>query len=250
MRKRLNDCRLQISDFRLSGVMWALMAILVVAGTAAHATAGSPSPKSEIVNHKSEIPKWDAGQKDLLTSMEDEAARRPLSGSESGAKEEPVYVTLLSFIFKLAVVVALAYGTIYALKRLNVSAFKRSSVGGIRVVENTSLGANRSLHVVEVGGKRLLVASTPNQVNLLTELEVDSEQCTVDSGEGSAPSGTVNRQPSTANSFRDHLSAFMGARPNTGDSASNVAQIIRGSSTFLQEKIVELGRLRRKMRDA
>jgi flagellar biosynthetic protein FliO len=263
MRKRPSHFRLMIADFRLNAVWWALLVVLVLAGPAVQAgdlrSQVADSAKSKIYNLKSAIP-----HKDLIASMEDAAARRSLppelsSGSEADAKDEPVYVTLLSFIFKLAVVVALAYGTIYALKRFNVSTFKRSNVAGIRVVENTSLGANRSLHVVEIGGRRLLVASTPNQVNLLTELEIDSgsheslvisHQPEAGSVEASAPSRTNNCQLTTKNSFRDQLSTFMGAKPDTGDAASNVAQLIRGSSTFIQEKIVQLGRLRRKMRDA
>ncbi len=176
----------------------------------------------------------------------------PEVGKVAKDKDEPVLVTVGSFIFKLAVVLGLAYASIYALKRFTGL---RSAIGGggrrIKVVENATLGTNRSLHLIEVGQKRLLVASTPSQISLLTELaveEVDSPasgggrsgQLTVDSGDADAA------QPA---GFAKQLTSFMGSRPNTGDGAGNVAQMIRGSSTFLQEKIMQLGRLRRKLKD-
>lgn len=240
MRRQPNDFRFEISDFGLNRALLALMVLFLMNGTA---LAGSHSPRhmgqSAIENRKSEMTKWDAGQKDLLASMEAEK-------TTARAKEEPMYMTLLSFIFKLAVVVALAYGTIHALKRLNVHGLKRSSTQTIRVVENTSLAANRSLHLVEVGSKRLLVASTPGQISLLTE--VDSEQLTVDIREGSAPAETVNCELSTVNSFGKQFASFLGAKPDTGDAERNVAQAIRGSSAFLQEKIMAVGRMRRDCR--
>jgi flagellar biogenesis protein FliO len=166
-------------------------------------------------------------------------------------RDEPVLVTVGSFIFKLAIVLGLAYVSIYALKRFTGL---KNAIGGnrrrIKVIENANLGTNRSLHLIEVqvaaGGARaktLLVGSTPSQISLITELaaeEVDSEQLIVDSGE-------PDRQPGAG--FGEQLSIFMGAKQNTGDVAGDVAQMIRGSSTFLQEKIMQLGRLRRKLKD-
>jgi flagellar biogenesis protein FliO len=166
-------------------------------------------------------------------------------------KDEPVLVTVGSFIFKLAIVLGLAYASIYALKRF--TGLKNAIGGGgrrIKVVENANLGTNRSLHLIEVqeataGGRprTLLVASTPSQISLLTELaveEVDSEQLPVDSGEAGSP------QPV---GFAGQLATFTGSQPKTGDAGGNIAQMVRGSSTFLQEKIMQLGRLRRKLKD-
>jgi flagellar biosynthetic protein FliO len=157
---------------------------------------------------------------------------------KSSMADEPIYVTVLSFIFKLAVVLALAYATICALKRFTGL---RNVIGGsrrrIRIVENAALGTNRSLHLVEVERKRLLVGSTPSQINLLAELEAEVVP-------------EAQAEPAEKASFSEQLSAFMGVGPDAGDSARTVAETIRGSSTFLQEKIMQLGRLRRKHRDA
>jgi len=157
-------------------------------------------------------------------------------------KDEPVFVTVLSFIFKLAVVLALAYATIYALKK--ITGIKNTAVGShrrIKIIENAALGTNRSLHLIEVGKERLLVASTPSNISLLTVLNQDQ-----DGADDIIESESI--EP-TQSGFGQHLSAFMGGGRDAGDVAGSVAQSIRGSSAFLQEKIMQLGRLRRHHRD-
>jgi len=226
----------------LRAIAYLLVLSLVIGAAAAQvrsraATQAAPAEKAT---------KWDEGQKDLLTSLEADPPK------DAQTKDEPIYVTVLSFIFKLAIVLALAYATICALKRFTGL---RNVIGGsrrrIRIVENAALGTNRSLHLVEVECKRLLVASTPNQINLLAVLNPPA----LNSIQGNSGQDDAEAMPeadtaqSTEAGFSDQLSAFMGAGPDAGDSAKTVAQTIRGSSTFLQEKILQLGRLRRKLRD-
>jgi flagellar biosynthetic protein FliO len=216
---------------KIQNPKWIVLAFVVIlsllAGVAAAEVKGKPVP-----------------QKPSAFSYQFPADSGELTADSTKSKDAPVLVTVGSFIFKLAVVLGLAYASIYALKRFSGL---RNAIGGsrrhIKVVENASLGTNRSLHLIEVGAKRLLVASTPSQISLLTELgaeEVDSEQLTVDSGEAGSP------QPV---GFAGQLASFMGSPPKTGEASGNIAQMVRGSSTFLQEKIMQLGRLRRKLKD-
>jgi flagellar biosynthetic protein FliO len=76
--------------------------------------------------------------------------------------------------FKLIAVLALAYGSLYLLKRFSVGGSAASKTGatpGMRVVSSLALAPNRSVHVLKVpGGKTLLVGATPNQVNLIADL--------------------------------------------------------------------------------
>lgn len=211
---------------RLSIIAYVLVGILILSVAA---QAVGTAANQQTIKPSSNQTKWDLGQKELNPI-------EPIGDS----KDEPVYVTILSFIFKLAIVVALAYGTIFALKRFNVGSLQRSNNQRIKVVENTTLGANRSLHLVDVGSKRLLVASTTSQISLLAELQADDASEVSDQ--------TI--KPSNNQAFKDQLSGFLGVKPDTGDTNMNVARVIRGSSTFLQEKIMELGRLRRNLRDA
>jgi len=76
--------------------------------------------------------------------------------------------------FKLIAVLALAYGSLYLLKRFSVggnAAAKSGGTPGMRIVSSLALAPNRSVHVLKVpGGKTLLVGATPNQINLIAEL--------------------------------------------------------------------------------
>lgn len=264
MRKLLSLASRNVGVLECLKVPVLVLAVVLAMGIPAQSEAGAlrgssvaasqPSNLQTSKPSNAKLTKWDAGEKDLLASMDAETAK------SSKTNDEPVYITLLSFIFKLALVVVLAYGTIFALKRFNVSTFKRANVQSIRVLENTSLAANRSLHLVEVGSKRLLVASTPGQISLLTEIdkELSSEKPAVDSAEVTVD--RVRPLPTLNTSFKQHLSTFMASQPlnipTLGrsdapvESAANVAQIIRGSSAFLQEKIMVVGRLRKELRDA
>ena len=171
------------------------------------------------------------GEKDFLASLE--------AGEEQApeAKEPPVYVTMVRFTLSLALVLGLAYATILGLRRFTGLKTAMGAVGRrIRVVENTPLGANRALHLVEIGQRRLVLASTPSQVNLIAEMSAD------DLPEPMAP------EPPTG--FKDQLATFLGAKPDSENSASNVAQMLRDSTAFLQGKIGQIGSIRRRLRDA
>jgi len=221
-----------------------LLVLIAICGMADAAGSDAADPKSakpeSSVTAKSDVSKplnlgdYEASGAGLLDSEVNKGAKE---------KDEPVFVTALSFIFKLAVVLGLAYGTIYALKRF--TGFKNvvgSSRRRIKIVENTSIGANRSLHLVEVGAKRLLVASTPSQISLLTELGAEDADCEQIATDSESPLPAVG-------GFGQQLSTFMGSRPGSADITGSIAQSIRGSSMFLQEKIMQIGRLRRSLKD-
>jgi flagellar biogenesis protein FliO len=88
---------------------------------------------------------------------------------------------LLDVGIKLFAVLALAYGSMMLLKRAGVGGSAGTiktggTIQGMRVVSTLVLAPNRSVHVLKVpGGKSLLVGATPNQVNLIAELGVLSE---------------------------------------------------------------------------
>ena len=279
MRRRPKIHRLNVQTLQRGNVgatqrvsLLVIAAVIAVMAMATAALAGPERSNVQTSKRSNVETKWDAGQKDLLASMEAESADQAKTekSKESG---EPVYVTLLSFIFKLALVVGLAYGTIWVLKRFNVQGLKRSSEHTIRVVENTTLAANRSLHLVEVGSKRLLVASTPGQISLLTEVE--SEQPAVEKKlADAAPSIVATGKDQTGKTacattnFKDQLTSYLGARflgtvgsasvdrsddqmvRRSEDTAVLVAQQIRDTSAFLQDKVLVVARARKGLRDA
>lgn len=76
---------------------------------------------------------------------------------------------LVQTIFALALVCGLAILIFrYILPRLNVVSYNKSIVN---VVDGTSLDARKRLLIVEVAGKYLLLASSENGVQLVSELD-------------------------------------------------------------------------------
>jgi len=176
-----------------------------------------------------------SGEKDFLASLD--SADKP----DAQTEEAPVYVTLARFGLSLALVLGLAYVTILGLKRFTgLKAPFGAGQGRMRVVENLSLGAGRVLHLVEIGSRRLVVASTPSSVTMVTEIAAD------ELADASSPGPPA--EPPTG--FKDQLAMFLGGKSRSDESAGNVARILRDSTAFVQGSIGRLGSLRRRLRDA
>lgn len=84
------------------------------------------------------------------------------------------FTMLVQTLFALGLVCGLAYVIFrWVLPRLNAV---RPSGGMIRVVERVGLDARKSLYVVEVAGRWLLVASSEAGVQVLSELEAGTAE--------------------------------------------------------------------------
>lgn len=121
------------------------------------------------------------GRKPAQSVGSSSAARHSRLGSDSVPAYDPgsepsAAVSLLRVIGALVFVAALAYLSLLALK----GTLSRNAGGGsrrsVRVVETVALGANRTLHVVEIQGKRMLIGSTPGQMTLLSEMDCTAEE--------------------------------------------------------------------------
>lgn len=88
-------------------------------------------------------------------------------------------VDILDIGLKFIAVLALAYGSLLALKKFGpggTGSIKGGNAGGVRVVSSIALAPNRSVHVLRTpDGKSLLLGATPNQVNLIADLGELSE---------------------------------------------------------------------------
>jgi len=93
-----------------------------------------------------------------------------------GVTSEPAGWQLgLGVIGSLALVVVAIYGTLWGIKVFLLrKGSVRSRAGLIRIWESTHLSPNRTLHLVEVGERLLLLGATDSQVNLLAELDRDA----------------------------------------------------------------------------
>lgn len=151
----------------------------------------------------------------------------------NGAKEaEPsVAASLLRVILSLAFVVAIACLSLLALKHFtsgkNVGKSPRRT---IRVLETAGLGTNRALHVVQIGGRRMLIGSTSGQINLISEMDASEIQ------------EVEAEQPADFASFL-HRFCSTDERANT---ASTLGGILRDGASFLAKKTSAVRSLRKK----
>ena len=84
---------------------------------------------------------------------------------------------IMSVIFSLVFVIILIYATgiIYAkLNKAGINAFKKhigdSDSSKVSVISTTPLGNNKTLHVVELDGKRMLIGASTNSIDLIKDL--------------------------------------------------------------------------------
>ena len=73
------------------------------------------------------------------------------------------------FMLAIGFVALLGCGTFYFSKKVapKLSASKGKSIS---IVDSVSLGQNKTLHIVEIDNKKLLIGSTPQSINTLAEL--------------------------------------------------------------------------------
>ncbi len=111
-----------------------------------------------------------AAQASSVTNVQDSAL---ISGSQSIGQEP----SIISVIFSLLIVILLIYATgiIYTkLNKVNAKTMRRQTgeLGNskVSVVSTTPLGNNKTLHVVELDGKRMLIGASANAIQLIKDL--------------------------------------------------------------------------------
>ncbi len=141
--------------------------------------------------------------------------------SPSKKTEPSVAASLLRVVGALVFVVALAVLSLYALKHFSSSKLTRKSPQrSINIIETAGLGPNRALHIVQAGGKFLLVGSTPTQISLVAELNSSDGEET---------------DPATADDFAGILQSASSAEERA-EAASRLSDALRDGAAFLQKK--------------
>lgn len=89
--------------------------------------------------------------------------------------------SIISVVFSLLIVILLIYltGILYAkLNRMNSNTLRKQQ-GSLKsqasVISTTALGNNKTLHVVELDGKRMLIGASSNTIQLIKDLGTVSE---------------------------------------------------------------------------
>ncbi|MEZ5307628.1 MAG: flagellar biosynthetic protein FliO [Pyrinomonadaceae bacterium] len=113
---------------------------------------------------------------------------------------------MIQTVLALAVVLGLAYFLFrIVLPRFNIGGY---GAGMIRIVDRTAIDARKSLVIVEVAGKYLLVAVSENGVNLLSELD----QAETEAAESLAAAAAENDKGLMASGFGDRIAELLSGR--------------------------------------
>lgn len=96
----------------------------------------------------------------------------------------------------------------YVLPRLHTM---RASNSMVRIVDRTALDARKSLYVIEIAGRWMLVGSSEAGVQLISELDAETAERAADALERSRP--TMEKMTATAKqSFAEQLARFTKGR--------------------------------------
>ena len=158
------------------------------------------------------------------------------------APQQPWYSLTFDLVVKLGVVVGLIYLTMWALKRFVLGPQARTRgaplTGRLELLDTTHLGPNRTVYLVEVADRVLVLGATQTTLSTLAEIK---EPGAIDLLKA-APAEDAPPPPSFADTFQ-RLTAGLAARPAAAGIAEPAAQ-----GGFLQDKIGELRSLGAQLR--
>jgi flagellar biosynthetic protein FliO len=131
-----------------------LFALLLIPARGQSAASSSPAPGGN-TGSESVIPVADQGPVAPAVELQD-------------SDTQP---SVLKAVGGLGLVIFLMIGTFFAAKKYAPRYFsKPASQKDLKILETLAMGDRRSISLIEVGGSRLLVGNTPQQINLLAAL--------------------------------------------------------------------------------
>ena len=107
----------------------------------------------------------------VLPADEPEAIAIGMNEAAFFGSDVPQFSILRAF-GGMGLVLCLLVGAVFGIRKFAPGYFpaKPSDGKNLKIVESLGMGDRRSIALVEVGGKRFLIGSTPQQINLLTAL--------------------------------------------------------------------------------
>jgi len=158
------------------------------------------------------------------------------------APQQPWYSLTFDLVVKLGLVIGLIYLTMWALKRFVLGPQARTGhaklTGRLEVLDTTHLAPNRTVYLVEVADRVLVLGATQTTLATLAEIK---EPGAIDLLKA-APAEDAPAPPSFADTFQ-RLTASLTVR-----SADAAEPEPGGPATFLQDKIGELRSLTAQLR--
>jgi flagellar biogenesis protein FliO len=100
---------------------------------------------------------------------------QPLSSPTEAPAPEYEH-TFLKMLFALVVLIAAIFLTLWLLRRLSQARWIHKKGERIKIIERRPLSQKSALYLIEVGGKRVLIAESQLEVRRLTDLEIPIEE--------------------------------------------------------------------------
>lgn len=98
----------------------------------------------------------------------------------NSSKQEPNLVTLTGALF-FVIFLILIFGWLYAkLQRINLNKvfegkFETTDADSLKILSTVSLGQGKTVHLMEVNGKKFVIGSTANNINLIADLSTSNK---------------------------------------------------------------------------
>jgi len=116
----------------------------------------------------------------LRHSQAGEVSKSPTSDSKPLFANDPNFFSrapqqssgqelFLKMILSVLIVVVLGVGVIYVSKRL-LPKIPRLGIRDIKIAESISLGPNKTVHLLEVGNRKILLGSTNENIRMLADV--------------------------------------------------------------------------------
>ena len=114
------------------------------------------------------------GEKAVVEDVPNEASEDALfkhspETNSDNTKDKLQMDLVKRFTLAIGFVALLGYGTFYFSKKI-VPKLTASKGKSISIIDSVSLGQNKTLHIVEIENKKLLIGCTANSINTLSEL--------------------------------------------------------------------------------
>ncbi|MBI5876865.1 MAG: flagellar biosynthetic protein FliO [Chloroflexi bacterium] len=145
---------------------WPAIAVAALLGLAVLSTLGAP-PASGRAPARPAVAEVTPGPTPLFRDYRELNAALP-----ANADDTPEWQIGLSLVVQLAIVLGLIYLTAWGLKTLRRRTATLTGAGNsMQLIETVALTPQRTLHVVAIGDRRLVLGATDHQISLLTELD-------------------------------------------------------------------------------
>lgn len=202
-----------------------IVGLLLVGGTPPAAAPAPPPVDKASTNGRADIGERDGGQ--YLVRDYTEFSDNPVADLPSS----DWLGLLMGMLIKLALVIAIFYAAVWALRRYLLQG--RSPVLArkpVSVLGAQNLSPNRTVYILEIGRKVLVVGATQTQMSLLAEV---TDPDAVDELRALVPAhSSADQFSSLLNSAVRQLGVKGSTSTDAADSASLQAQILKGCDSM------------------